>query len=427
MKHSKEKIAFIIINNYFSIEAYFMEEEIRHLSENFDKIYFIDTINMGNNLMESEFSLPFNAELLKVDIPFNFIDRIKSLKYLFFNPIFWKEIKNVRKTYKQKVSIGVIKTLLVMMRRGEMKMHTFEKMIFERCNNFSNLYLYSYWLDENAYAQAKLNLKYPDIKTFARAHNWDIYFEKSKHNYLPLREFIIKNLDALFTVSENGRKYLLEKLPFLSPEKIKVSRLGTKSVNPKSYIKYNNHYIKIISISVVSEVKRIDLMIEAFSLLDNIIVDWSHIGGGEDFLHISKLAEKKLKHKKNITYALLGEKSRKEVYHILSNTSFDFLINVSTHEGIPVSIMEAMSMGIPVVATNVGGVSEIVNNDNGILLGSNPNCEEIKSAIDKFYYMDEKTFSSFRRNAYNTWKTKYNAEINYPEFISQVMNLKDNN
>lgn len=41
---------------------------------------------------------------------------------------------------------------------------------------------------------------------------------------------------------------------------------------------------------------------------------------------------------------------------------------MSDSEGIPVSIMEAMSFGIPVIARNVGGMSEIVNEENGLLL-----------------------------------------------------------
>ncbi|NCO54621.1 MAG: glycosyltransferase, partial [Bacteroidetes bacterium] len=46
----------------------------------------------------------------------------------------------------------------------------------------------------------------------------------------------------------------------------------------------------------------------------------------------------------------------------------DLFINVSESEGIPVSIMEALSAGIPVIATNVGGTNEIVNNDVGFLI-----------------------------------------------------------
>jgi glycosyltransferase involved in cell wall biosynthesis len=53
----------------------------------------------------------------------------------------------------------------------------------------------------------------------------------------------------------------------------------------------------------------------------------------------------------------------------------DIYINTSLHEGIPMSILEAMAHGIPVIAANVGGIKEIITNkDLGILINSrNPN------------------------------------------------------
>lgn len=53
---------------------------------------------------------------------------------------------------------------------------------------------------------------------------------------------------------------------------------------------------------------------------------------------------------------------------------------MSDSEGIPVSIMEAMSFGIPVIARNVGGMSEIVNEENGLLL-ENDDAEDAASKI----------------------------------------------
>ena len=42
------------------------------------------------------------------------------------------------------------------------------------------------------------------------------------------------------------------------------------------------------------------------------------------------------------------------------NNIIDIFINLSASEGIPVSIMDAISFGIPCIATNVGGTGEIV-------------------------------------------------------------------
>ena len=51
--------------------------------------------------------------------------------------------------------------------------------------------------------------------------------------------------------------------------------------------------------------------------------------------------------------------------------SLDIYFNTSLFEGIPLTILEAMASGIPVVAAKVGGIPEIINdNENGILVDS---------------------------------------------------------
>ena len=49
--------------------------------------------------------------------------------------------------------------------------------------------------------------------------------------------------------------------------------------------------------------------------------------------------------------------------------SLDLYLNTSVHEGIPMSILEAMAHSLPVVAPDVGGISEIVDNgEDGYLI-----------------------------------------------------------
>ena len=48
---------------------------------------------------------------------------------------------------------------------------------------------------------------------------------------------------------------------------------------------------------------------------------------------------------------------------IIKENNFDLHINLSEYEGIPVTIMESMSLGIPVIATDVGGVSGLLQTE----------------------------------------------------------------
>ena len=56
---------------------------------------------------------------------------------------------------------------------------------------------------------------------------------------------------------------------------------------------------------------------------------------------------------------------------------------ISKFEALPLSIIEAMSAGLPVIATDIGGVPELIkNNDSGLLVGPG-NLDEISAAIDR--------------------------------------------
>jgi glycosyltransferase involved in cell wall biosynthesis len=91
---------------------------------------------------------------------------------------------------------------------------------------------------------------------------------------------------------------------------------------------------------------------------------------------------------------------------------------VSLSEGVPVSIMEAFSAGIPVYATNVGGTSEIVDNSNGKLLDVNISPEQLAEEIRSFQRFPDEIKLQFRKNALQTYFKKCSFDKLNEEFIS---------
>ena len=101
----------------------------------------------------------------------------------------------------------------------------------------------------------------------------------------------------------------------------------------------------------------------------------------------------------------------------------DLFINLSSSEGVPVSIMEAMSFGIPVIATSVGGNPEIVNNNNGYLISKHADKQDISLLIKNHFKLGDKEKNIKMNNALETWFNNYNADKNYSQFIDDILLL----
>jgi glycosyltransferase involved in cell wall biosynthesis len=115
--------------------------------------------------------------------------------------------------------------------------------------------------------------------------------------------------------------------------------------------------------------------------------------------------------------------SNKEVLNYYRNNPVDLFINVSESEGIPVSIMEAISFGIPVIATNVGGTSEIVTDKFGILLPKNISASELSKTIDEFISRSVEDKKKMKLHAFSYWENNFNADTNYQEFSKFLFTL----
>lgn len=384
-----------------------MENEFKFLKSIFSPILILTESNSGiSRIDEKETSTFF------IKKP-GLIERVSTI----FNPIFWKELrflKNNKKLttytfrtawYSLSKALAVKKTIL---------QHN-EKL------NFEDSVFYSYWLDEKGIALGLLKKQYPNAKCISRAHGWDIYQERHKEKYLPFRNFILNKLDSTFTISKNGKDYLSNQFSEFR-EKIRISRLGTLSLD-QIELKNENNTFHLLSISSVIPLKRVDKILSVVSEIKEITIQWTHIGDGLLIDSIQKQAKEKGYQNPNFSFSFLGQKSNTEVREFLSEEYIDLFINLSETEGIPVSIMEAQSAGITVLATAVGGTPEIVNNENGILVEKDENDEIITQKIIDYFNLPKEEKQKKRELSFQNWKENYNAETNYTHFIQTVLDL----
>jgi glycosyltransferase involved in cell wall biosynthesis len=404
---------FITANFPYGSDETFIENEINYLSNSFDKIIII------SHNVDSHAQRKTNDNVKVIRRPYSIgrFGHILSISGI-FNKHFWKEIKIVKKTYQKKLSTGILKTILISLYNAKRLNKQYAKIISKHSNSNNHNYCYSYWCNDSALALTYIKLKNPTFKTFCRIHRWDVYFEESKYNYLPYRHLIYENLDAIFSISSDGIRYAEVNWELQDIKKFKLSRLG---VNNKFEIEFTDNAIfKLVSCSNLIPVKRVDLIMESLKALENVSLEWIVIGDGD---LREELEQQISKLPLSVKVNFLGRINNRQIYELYNELNPQLFINLSSSEGVPVSIMEAMSFGTPVIATNVGGTSEIVNNKNGSLLEANPSKLEVASKIQEFYNLTVEEKTKKRKAAFDTWNVKYNADKNYSQFVEDILSL----
>ena len=196
------------------------------------------------------------------------------------------------------------------------------------------------------------------------AHGSDIY------QYPPV-DLVQRIQDAspFITISEYNRCYLKKLSPtFIKGTRIKVVHCGINvdKFKYKPRVVFSERIIQILTVARLEHVKGVDVLIDACLILRNALLDFSCIvvgDGSERAVLNKKICRLGLQHHVHLVGAL-PHRDVIQHYHLA-----DLFVLPSRREGIPVSVMEAMATGLPVIATEVTGLPEIVDNgDTGILV-----------------------------------------------------------
>lgn len=279
---------------------------------------------------------------------------------------------------------------------------------------------YCYWLWVEALGAGILRARHPELRIVARAHGFDVYAERHEPPYIPLQRLAIRAADRVCTVSEHGRAYLAAAHP-REAGRIEVARLGT--VDPAGCsAPSGDGVLRVLTCSRIEAVKRLDLVVRALAALarqrPGQAVEWTHYGDGVQRDLVRAEAERSLP--PSIGWRLRGEVPNAVVREHYLREPVDVLLNVSRSEGVPVSMMEAQSFGVPVVATAVGGVPEIVTDGTGILLSPDPTPDEVAAALLRLT-ASSPDVTRMRAASREQWEQRYRATVNFPAFVNDVL------
>lgn len=225
---------------------------------------------------------------------------------------------------------------------------------------------------------------------------------------------VLSKADRFCLVSKGSRDTFLDTYPQVDKNKVFYIYNG---ISNKSTIqrKCLSSPIKICCVGSVSRRKGQFLLVESMikmkeeTNLPNI--HFVIVGGGEISNLESRVNQNHLEH----YFSFLGEKNDVTTY--LEDS--DIFILPSFDEGLPMAIIEAMRASLPIVATNVGGVSEMVDdNVNGLFI--RPEVDSICSFIRNINTYD---WISMGNNARKTFENKFSGDKMIDNYVDLLLNV----
>jgi glycosyltransferase involved in cell wall biosynthesis len=294
-------------------------------------------------------------------------------------------------------------------------------------NTFRNV-SFSLWLHQNVndlvkkYNLSKINIqcgpgglfpfKKVDVPVIATCHH--TYWQQShyiqsqfwKRIFIPFEKRTYQHADRIICDSEDSEHILIDNYD-ISPEKIVVIPIGIDGNRFHSISSVRKIPQSLLFVGRIDKRKGVEFLIKAVRLVVKEIPDVKlFIGGtGKDVPKLKKYV-KRHNLAKNVEFlGFIFEDELNEWYN-----KVNCVVVPSVFEGFGLTAIEAMSCGTPVIATNVNGLKNIIENDvNGFLVEYN----DIRSLHDRITYLlgDETKQAEFIKEGKRKVATVYNWNI----------------
>lgn len=382
---------------YGKVSETFLETEIMFLSAFFSHIILFPLSK------EADFSreLPLNA---RVDDCLNEVSFSpwKKLKSLIIHPRI--VVKTLTSEIKSKGFTGVLRNRRALLDYLSQQLiyHTILGKKLTR-----EMVVYDYWFVDSTLALTFLRQKNTISRLIVRGHGFDIYDERNDPYGVVFRNWKMKWVDRLVLISEYGKEYVQERIDPKYHHKLHVSRLGVRKNRSLANRKTDTKIV--VSCANLHPFKNVDKIPLVLSHITAPLT-WIHFGDGPEMKNILANAKQL---PDNIHFELKGHIPNSEVIEFYRSNRVDLFLSFSVSEGLPVSMMEAQSSGIPILSYPIGGIPELViNGVTGSLMQEEMSLRECAEMVTQLleHPLDKEILLSF-------FETHFDASQNYPNFI----------
>lgn len=234
----------------------------------------------------------------------------------------------------------------------------------------------------------------PRLRVIYVSHGWSALYNggKLRKIYKVVENWLSFITDKVLCISECDFNLALNDIG-IKREKLVLLR---NNILPLSCLKKTKRYTKtrVLSVGRFVKPKRFDILIEAIKQLN---FELHLVGDGPQLEGLKKNAPK------NVFF-------HGEIEGFENFADYDLFCLISDSEGLPLSAIEAMCCGLPLVLSNVGGCSELIQ-DNGFLVENSPKeiARKLEIAIANKNLLSE--------NSHKMFQKFFNLSLNYENYI----------
>ena len=256
-------------------------------------------------------------------------------------------------------------------------------------------------------------------KVILHFHNIGIETESENKFKLRIYNWVFSNTNIIFLSNEIKKKELknlsLKKTSFF------IVPNGIPVIDKNEYLKSKKNYLNILFFSNFIKEKGLFLLLDAFRELSKKYDNIKLIIAGQDFDNnkqkIKKLVlDYNLQKKVTIKTNLYG----KEKNELFADTDIFVFPSFFKEEAFPLVILEAMQMQLPIVASNIGAITDIIQDEKNGLLFKSKNKEELTKKIETLI-LNKDLRNRLGQQARNNYKNKYTANT-FNKCIVDVFN-----